>query len=199
MAKLNDALQDLIDALARLPGIGRKSAMRLAFHILDAPPEEAEALARAIRVARHTIGHCPRCGNLTDGDLCRICADSSRDIGQICVVEEVRDIAAIERTGAFKGRYHVLGGRLSPMDGIGPEDLRIDALKDRIRAEQVEEVILATNPSVEGETTALFLIDELRPLKVRLTRIARGLPIGGDIKFADDMTLARALDGRVDV
>ncbi|MFM9414053.1 recombination mediator RecR [Peptococcus simiae] len=199
MSKMNDALQELIDALARLPGIGRKSATRLAFHILDAPAAEAEALARSIRVAKRTIGHCPRCGNLTDSDLCRICANPDRATGELCVVEEVRDIAAIERTGAFKGRYHVLGGRLSPMDGIGPEDLRVDELKARVQDEAIQEVILATNPSVEGETTALFLIDELRPLGVRLTRIARGLPIGGDIKFADDMTLARALSGRVDV
>ncbi len=198
MTRPNDALADLIDAFARLPGIGRKSATRLAFHIIDAPEEDVRTFANALIAARRYIGHCPICGNMSNGDTCRICAQSERKNGVICVVEEVRDLVAVERTGAFKGRYHVLGGRLSPMDGIGPDDLHIKELLERIDAENVQEVILATNSTVEGESTALFLLDQLRPKGVRITRIAQGLPIGADIKFADDMTLARAIESRID-
>lgn len=198
MTRPNDALAELIDAFARLPGIGRKSATRLAFHIIEAPEDDVRAFANALLAARRYIGHCPICGNMSDGGTCRICAQSERKNGVICVVEEVRDLVAVERTGAFKGRYHVLGGRLSPMDGIGPDDLHIKELLERIDAENVQEVILATNSTVEGESTALFLLDQLRPKNVRITRIAQGLPIGADIKFADDMTLARAIESRIE-
>lgn len=199
MTRPNDALADLIDAFARLPGIGRKSATRLAFHIIDAPDEEVRAFANALIKAHRYIGHCPICGNMSNGDICHICAQSERQNGVLCVVEEVRDLVAVERTGVFKGRYHVLGGRLSPMDGIGPKELRIRELLERLSAENITEVILATNATVEGESTALFLLEQLRPKGVRITRIAQGLPIGADIKFADDMTLARAIESRIDV
>lgn len=199
MSRMNDALADLVDAFARLPGIGRKTAQRLAFHIIEAPAEEAELFAKALRHARQHIHHCRICGNLTDGDICHICANHERANGIICVVEEVRDISALERTGAFFGRYHVLGGRLSPMDGIRSEDLNIENLMRRLESEDVREVILATNPSVEGEATALYLAEILHEQSCRVTRIAQGLPMGADIKYADDLTLARALASRVDV
>lgn len=199
MPAYNDTLDDMIDALARLPGIGRKSATRLAYHLLQGPPEQAYQLADAIRKARSSIHYCQKCFNLTDDTLCPICRDARRDATSICVVEDARDVVALERTGEFHGLYHVLGGVISPMDGIGPNDLHIRELLQRIAQDQVKEVILATNPSVEGESTALYLINLLRPHHVRLTRIAQGLPMGGDIKYADDMTLARAFSGRLDV
>lgn len=199
MSGYNDALDELVDALARLPGIGRRSATRLAFYLLQAPADESDRLAKAIHEARHRIQYCQRCFNLTDADECNICRNPTRDSHSICVVEDARDIAALERTGAYQGLYHVLGGAISPVDGIGPEDLHLRDLLKRIEKEDTQEIILATNPSVEGEATALYLVHLLKPLNLRLTRIAQGLPMGGDIKYADDMTLARAFSGRIDV
>lgn len=199
MSGYNDALDELVDALARLPGIGRRSATRLAFYLLQAPVEESDRLAKSIHQARHRIHYCQRCFNLTDSELCGICRNPARETHSICIVEDARDIVALERTAEYRGLYHVLGGAISPVDGIGPEDLHLHELLKRIEKENTEEIILATNPSVEGEATALYLVQLLKPLNLRLTRIAQGLPMGGDIKYADDMTLARAFAGRVDV
>ncbi len=199
MSRPRDALADLIDAFARLPGIGRKTAGRLAFHIIDAPDDEVNFMIRALENAKTQIGHCPICGNLSDGSPCKICLQSVRKNGQLCVVEEVRDIVALERTQAFRGRYHVLGGHLSPMDGIGPNQLHIQELFRRLEEEDISEVILATNSSVESEATTLYLIEQLKKYPVRTTRIAQGLPMGADIKYADDVTLARALESRFEV
>ena len=192
-------VQDLIDELGRLPGIGPKSAQRIAFHLLKLPAEDAHRLARAIVDAKERISWCRRCFNLAEGDVCRICADDRRDPSVLCVVEEPRDIVAMERTGELRGRYHVLQGAISPIDGVGPEQLRIRELLQRVEAEGVEEVILATNPNIEGEATALYLVKLLRPLGVRVTRLARGLPVGGDLEYADELTLGRALEGRREV
>jgi len=186
----------LIDALKLLPGIGQKSATRLAFHILKRPPEEAAALARAIQDARARVRDCDVCGNFSEGEMCPICADERRDRGAICVVEEAANLPAIERTGLYQGLYHVLGGSLSPLRGVGPEDLRVGRLVERIREGGVREVILATSPNVEGEATAVFVAGIVRPLGVRLTRIAQGLPVGSEIEFTDDMTLGKALESR---
>lgn len=194
-----DTLAELIDAFARLPGIGRKSATRLAYHILDIPPDEVRTFIHAIVDARKLISHCERCGNLSDQPLCRICRDERRANGCICVVEDVRDIVALERSGAYQGRYHVLGGALSPMDGIGPDDLRISSLMERLEPEHIQEVILALNPSIEGEATALYLSERLTQRGITVSRIAQGLPMGADIKYADDLTLARALAARVPI
>lgn len=192
-----DTLGALIDAFARLPGIGRKSATRLAYHMLEIPPAEVRTFLNAIVDARRLIGHCERCGNLADQALCSICRDERRANGTLCVVEDVRDIVALERSGAHRGRYHVLGGALSPMDGIGPDDLRIESLFARLEPEAVREVILAMNPSIEGEATALYLSERLQARGITVSRIAQGLPMGADIKYADDLTLARALAARV--
>ena len=192
-------VQDLIDELGRLPGIGPKSAQRIAFHLLKLPAEDAHRLARAIVDAKERISWCRRCFNLAEGDVCRICADDRRDPSVLCVVEEPRDIVAMERTGELRGRYHVLQGAISPIDGVGPEQLRVRELLQRVEAEGVEEVILATNPNIEGEATALYLVKLLRPLGVRVTRLASGLPVGGDLEYADELTLGRALEGRREV
>jgi recombination protein RecR len=189
-------VQDLIDALRRLPGIGAKSAQRLAFHLLRAPAEEVAALADAIRAAKERVAICAECFNVAEGDRCRYCRDPRRDGTVLCVVEEPADIVAVERTQEFRGRYHVLGGHISPMDGIGPDDLRVRELLGRIERGEVKECILATNPTVEGEATALYLAKVLKPLGVRVTRIASGLPVGGDLEYADEVTLGRALEGR---
>lgn len=186
----------LIDALKLLPGVGQKSATRLAFHILKRPAEEAAALARAIQEARSRVRDCAVCGNFSENETCPFCADERRDRGAICVVEEAANLPAIERTGLYQGLYHVLGGSLSPLRGIGPEELRIGRLLERIRAGGVREVILATSPNVEGEATAVFLAGLMKPLGVRVTRIAQGLPVGSEIEFTDDMTLAKALESR---
>ncbi len=188
--------------LARLPGIGRKTAQRLTFHLLKQPPEAAGRLADAIRRVRDQVAACRVCGNLTDQDPCAICADPRRDAGLLCVVEEAGDVGAIEGTGRFRGRYHVLGGRLSPLDGVGPEALRLDALLARVgngSGGEVREVIVATNPSMEGEVTATYVQQLLKPTGVRITRIARGLPVGGDLEYADGVTIAQALDARRDM
>ena len=190
------ALDELVGELARLPGIGRKTALRLAFHILKSPAEESSRLSRAIQVVRERVRECEECGNLTEQSPCDICTSVRRDASTLCVVEEASDILAIERTGEYRGVYHVLGGRLSPLDGVGPAELNLSPLLRRVGGGVVREVVLATNPSVEGEATALYLNKLIAPLGVRVTRIARGLPVGGDLEYADGVTIAEALAGR---
>jgi recombination protein RecR len=186
----------LVVELAKLPGVGEKTAARLAFHILRAPPEDAAALASAITDLRAKIRLCSQCWDFTEDDPCAICRDQRREAGLLCVVAHPQDLLAIERTGGYRGRYHVLHGVLSPLDGIGPEDLRIAELVRRCGVGDLREVIVATNPSVEGETTAIYLAKLLRPLGVKLSRIATGVPMGGELEYADRLTLARAIDGR---
>jgi recombination protein RecR len=191
------AIEDLVAELARLPGIGRKTAQRLTFHLLKQPPEAAERLADAIRRVRARVLTCGVCGNLGDEDPCAICRDPRRDASLLCVVEEAGDVTAIERAGRYRGRYHVLGGRLSPLEGQGPETLHVERLVARVsNGAGVREVIVATNPSMEGEVTATWLQQVLRPTGVRVTRIARGLPVGGDLEYADSVTIAQALAAR---
>lgn len=189
-------LARLIDELYKLPGIGPKSAQRLAYYLLRMPAVEAQSLASAIVEVKQRVTFCSVCQNVTEIDPCRICTDGNRDRTIICVVEEPLDILAIERTQSYRGLHHVLHGAVSPIDGIGPEDLKIAELLHRLRSGEVQEVILATNPNLEGEATAMYLTRLLRPLGVRVTRLARGLPVGGDLEYADDVTLARALEGR---
>jgi recombination protein RecR len=192
-------VQSLIDELGRLPGIGPKSAQRIAYHLLKVDAEDARRLARAITEAKERVSWCRRCFNYAEGDLCTFCRDDRRDAHLVCVVEEPRDIVAIERTGEFKGRYHVLQGAISPIEGIGPEQLRVKELLGRVNDEGITEIILATNPNIEGEATAMYLARILKPLGVRVTRIASGLPVGGDLEYADEVTLGRALEGRREV
>lgn len=192
-------VQELIDELGRLPGIGPKSAQRIAFYVLRVPAEDAKRLARAIVEAKEKVAWCQRCFNIAEGDRCRFCRDESRDPVLLCVVEDARDIIAVERTREFRGLYHVLGGAISPIEGVGPEQLRIRELLARVEEQGVGEVILATNPNLEGEATAMYLARLLRPLDVRVTRIASGLPVGGDLEYADEITLGRALEGRREV
>ena len=210
-------IDDLTAELARLPGIGRKTALRLTYHLLKRPADEIRRLARALESVAESVRACSRCGNLTEADPCSLCTDARRDRGLVCVVEEASDIGAIERTGEYRGLYHVLGGRLSPLDGIGPDDLNIGTLLARLGsagagtnianrvaeptpADQytggVRELIVATNPSVEGEATAVYLQKLIGPLGIRVTRLARGLPVGGDLEYADGVTIAEALSGR---
>jgi len=189
-------VQALIDELGRLPGIGPKSAQRIAFHLLKVPADDANRLAHAIREAKATVRFCERCFNVAEAELCPICADDRRDPTMICVVEESRDIVAIEKTGEFRGRYHVLLGAMSPLEGIGPEQLKIRELLSRLGPEKVEEIIVCTNPNTEGEVTAMYLARALKPLGLKVTRIASGLPVGGDLEYADELTLGRALEGR---
>jgi recombination protein RecR len=189
-------IDELTGELARLPGIGRKTALRLVYHLLRQPPEQSRRLAETLVALTERVHPCERCHNLTETPLCAICADPRRDAGVLCVVEEAADIASIERAGEFRGRYHVLGGRLSPLDGVGPDDLAIGPLLARIEPEEVREVILATNPSLEGEATALYVQRQLAARPVRVTRIARGLPVGGDLEYADGVTIAQALSAR---
>ncbi len=193
------AVAGLIEQLVRLPGIGPKSAQRLAFHLLKVPREEAAALAEAVLAVKDHVKTCRQCGNISEEDVCGICQDPRRDSGLLCVVEEVNDLLAIEKTREFRGVYHVLGGSLSPLDGRGPEQIRGKELMQRIETGAVREVILATNPNVEGEATALYLLRLLRPHGIRVTRIARGLPMGGDLEYADEATLTRALEGRREI
>jgi recombination protein RecR len=194
------AIDDLVAELAKLPGIGRKTAQRLTFYLLKQPAETAMRLADAIRTVRERVRACVVCGTLTDEDPCAICRDPRREVSVVCVVEEAADVTAIERTGRFRGRYHVLGGRLSPLDGVGPEALRLDQLMARLaNGSEVREVIIATNPSMEGEVTATYLQQLLRPTGIRVTRIARGLPVGGDLEYADGVTIAQALLARRDM
>jgi recombination protein RecR len=196
MALYVNAVQDLIDELGRLPGVGPKSAQRIAFHLLKLPKEDALRLARVITSAKDRVVWCTRCFNVAEGELCAVCADDRRDPAIVCVVEEPRDIVALERTREFRGRYHVLQGHLSPIEGIGPEQLRISELVARLGPEGVREVVLCTNPTIEGETTAAYLAKLLRPRGVRVTRLASGLPVGGDLEYADELTLGRAFEGR---
>ena len=189
-------IDDLTAELARLPGIGRKTAQRLVFHLLRQPPEQSRRLAESLVSLVERVRSCDRCRNFTEAPLCAICADPRRDGQLICVVEEASDIASIERSSEFRGVYHVLGGRLSPLDGVGPDDLAIDALLARLAPEGIREVILATNPSLEGEATALYIQRQLASHQVRVTRIARGLPVGGDLEYADGVTIAQALSAR---
>lgn len=193
------SLNELIQQLAKLPGIGPKSAQRLAFHILRTNDEDALGLAEAIANARSRIGYCRVCGNLTDNDICPVCQDSQRDQTIICVVEQARDVISMERSRSFNGLYHVLQGAISPMDGIGPEKLNIIPLFDRLQQGTVKEVVMATNPNVEGEATALFLAKKIKPLGIRVTRIAHGLPVGSDLEYADEATLCHALSGRQEI
>jgi recombination protein RecR len=186
----------LIDAFQRLPGIGPKTAQRLTFYMLKRPPDEARELGEALIAVKEKITYCRTCFNVTDENPCRLCTDPRRDERVICVVEEPNDLLAMERTGEFRGRYHVLLGALSPLDGVGPDDLKIRELLARLEGRETAEIILATNPNVEGEATALYLAKLLRPLAVRITRIARGLPVGGDLEYADQVTLSKALEGR---
>lgn len=189
-------VQDLIDELGRLPGIGPKSAQRIAFHLLKLSRDDALRLARSITEAKDRVAWCQRCFNVAEGELCGICADPRRTGELLCVVEEPRDLVAVERTQEFRGRYHVLGGAISPIDGIGPDQLRVKELLARLDGEGTTEVILCTNPNIEGETTAMYLARLLKPFDVKVTRIASGLPVGGDLEYADELTLGRALEGR---
>jgi recombination protein RecR len=191
-----EPVQTLIDELGKLPGIGPKSAQRIAFHLLKIPADDVGRLARSITEAKERVRFCDRCFNVAEGALCPICAGDRRDHTVLCVVEESRDIVAIERTGEFRGRYHVLLGAISPLDGIGPEQLKIRELLARLGPEGVEEVIVCTNPNTEGEVTAMYLARALKPIGLRVTRIASGLPVGGDLEYADELTLGRALEGR---
>jgi recombination protein RecR len=188
-------VDNLVAQLSRLPGVGTRTAQRLAFHLLRVPKEEAFALAEAIREVKERIGFCRECGNLTEHELCAICQDARRDQTVICVVEQPADLISVERTAAYRGVYHVLGGALSPLDGVEPEHLRIDELLKRVERNGVEEVVLATNPNMTGEATAAYLADRLRE-RTRVTRLASGLPVGGDLEYADEVTLGRALSGR---
>ena len=190
------AIQDLIDALGRLPGIGPKSAQRIAFHILQSEPEIAIALVESIRTVKERVKFCIECGNVSEEEHCRICRDPRRDRTAICVVEESKDVIAIERTREFRGTYHVLGGAISPIDGIGPDQLRIKELMVRLADNTVTEVILATDPNLEGEATATYLSRALAPLGMKVSRLASGLPVGGDLEYADEVTLGRAFEGR---
>jgi recombination protein RecR len=192
-------VQSLVDELGRLPGIGPKSAQRIAFYLLKAAPEDANRLAKAVLEAKERVSWCHRCFNFAEGDLCVYCRDERRDPSVLCVVEEPRDIVAVERTQEYDGRYHVLLGAISPIEGIGPEQLKIKELLARVGDEGVQEVILATNPNIEGEATAMYLARLLKPLGLRVTRIASGLPVGGDLEYADEVTLGRALEGRREV
>jgi len=196
------AIDDLVTELAKLPGIGRKTAQRLTFHLLKQPAEAATRLADAIRNVRARVTACSECGSMTDDDPCAICRDPRREASLLCVVEEAADVTAIERSGRFRGRYHVLGGRLSPLEGIGPEALSVEGLLKRVANGSgggVREVIIATNPSMEGEVTATYLQQALKPTGVRITRIARGLPVGGDLEYADAVTIAQALEARREI
>ena len=192
-------VQDLIDELGKLPGIGPKSAQRIAYHLLKLPRDDALRLARAVTEAKDRVSFCRRCFNVGEGEECAICLDTRRDSSVVCVVEEPRDIVAVERTGEFRGRYHVLQGAISPIEGIGPDQLRVKELLARLEPEAITEVILCTNPNLEGEATAMYLARLLKPLGLRVTRIASGLPVGGDLEYADELTLGRALEGRREV
>jgi recombination protein RecR len=190
------AIQDLIDELGRLPGVGPKSAQRIAFHIIQSEKVDINRLVEVLRTVKEKVKFCTECGNLSEEELCRICRDERRDKNVICVVEESKDVIAIEKTREFRGRYHVLGGAISPIDGIGPEQLRIKELLTRLQSHEIEEVIIATDPNLEGEATATYLSRLLKPLGIKISRLASGLPVGGDLEYADEVTLGRAFEGR---
>jgi len=190
------AIQDLIDELGRLPGIGPKSAQRIAFHIIQSERVDISRLADVLRTVKEKVKFCTECGNISEEELCRICRDPRRDQTLICVVEESKDVIAIEKTREFRGKYHVLGGAISPIDGIGPENLRIRELMVRLAATEIQEIIIATDPNLEGEATATYLSRLLKPLGIKVSRLASGLPVGGDLEYADEVTLGRAFEGR---
>ena len=196
MSIYTPALQKLIDELGKLPGVGPKSAQRIAFHLIKIPEQEALSLADAIQQAKQKVRFCETCFNMSDEAICEICSDSQRDSSLVCVVEEPRDIVALERTREYKGQYHVLQGAINPIDGIGPEQLKIRELLERLKGNTVVEVILCTNPNIEGEATAMYLAKLIEPLGIQVSRIASGLPVGGDLEYADELTLGRALEGR---
>jgi recombination protein RecR len=195
-AMYEGAIQDLIDALGRLPGIGPKSAQRIAFHILQSDAETADSLVDAVRTVKERVKFCTDCGNVSEEEQCRICRDPRRDPSKICVVEEPKDVIAIERTREFRGKYHVLGGAISPIDGIGPDQLRIRELMQRLSDSTITEIILATDPNLEGEATATYLARLIKPMGISVSRLASGLPVGGDLEYADEVTLGRAFEGR---
>jgi recombination protein RecR len=195
-AMYEGAIQDLIDALGRLPGIGPKSAQRIAFHILQADSEIADSLVDAVRTVKDRVKFCTDCGNVSEEEQCRICRDPRRDSSKICVVEEPKDVIAVERTREFRGKYHVLGGAISPIDGIGPDQLRIRELMQRLSDSTITEIILATDPNLEGEATATYLARLIKPMGISVSRLASGLPVGGDLEYADEVTLGRAFEGR---
>ena len=190
------AIQDLIDELGRLPGIGPKSAQRIAFHIIQSERVDVTRLADVLRTVKERVKFCVECGNISEEDLCRICRDPRRDNSLICVVEESKDVMAIEKTSEFRGKYHVLGGAISPIDGIGPENLRIRELMARLSDTTIQELIIATDPNLEGEATASYLIRQIKPMGIKVSRLASGLPVGGDLEYADEVTLGRAFEGR---
>jgi recombination protein RecR len=190
------AIQDLIDELGRLPGIGPKSAQRIAFHIIQSERVDVSRLIDVLRTVKERVKFCTECGNISEEELCRICRDPRRDITSICVVEESKDVMAIEKTREFKGKYHVLGGAISPIDGIGPENLRIRELMIRLGDTNIQEIIIATDPNLEGEATASYLVRQIKPLGIKVSRLASGLPVGGDLEYADEVTLGRAFEGR---
>jgi len=189
-------IQDLIDELGRLPGVGPKSAQRIAFHIIQSDRVDVTRLSEILKTVKERVKFCTTCGNISEEELCRICKDPRRDNSSICVVEESKDVLAIEKTREFKGKYHVLGGAISPIDGIGPENLRIKELMTRLAQTQINEVIIATDPNLEGEATATYLTRLIKPLGVKVSRLASGLPVGGDLEYADEITLSRAFEGR---
>ena len=189
-------IQDLIDELGRLPGVGPKSAQRIAFHIIASDSIDVARLAEVLKTVKERVKFCTTCGNISEEDLCKICRDPRRDNTSICVVEESKDVIAIEKTREFKGKYHVLGGAISPIDGIGPENLRIKELMSRLAATEISEIIIATDPNLEGEATATYLTRLIKPLGIKVSRLASGLPVGGDLEYADEITLGRAFEGR---
>jgi recombination protein RecR len=193
-----ESIEKLIEEFSRFPGIGKKTAQRMAFFVLKQRKEEAQALSQAILDVKNKVSYCSVCFNITEDDPCSVCKDVKRDKSMVCVVEEANDVVALEKTNQYKGLYHVLGGVLSPLDGIGPEDLKVKELLSRLKKKGIKEVIIATNPSTEGEATAIYLSKLIKPLGVKVTRIARGLPAGGDLEYADQTTLANALEGRVE-
>ena len=196
MSIYTPALQKLIDELGKLPGVGPKSAQRIAFHLIKLPEQDALSLANAIQEAKQKVRFCEKCFNMSDEAICEICSDTQRDSSLVCVVEEPRDIIALERTREYKGLYHVLQGVINPIDGIGPEQLKIRELLERLKGHTLQEVILCTNPNIEGEATAMYLAKLIEPLGIQVSRIASGLPVGGDLEYADELTLGRALEGR---
>ena len=196
MSIYTPALQKLIDELGKLPGVGPKSAQRIAFHLIKLPEQDALSLANAIQEAKQKVRFCEKCFNMSDEAICEICSDTQRDSSLVCVVEEPRDIIALERTREYKGLYHVLQGAINPIDGIGPEQLKIRELLERLKGNTLQEVILCTNPNIEGEATAMYLAKLIEPLGIQVSRIASGLPVGGDLEYADELTLGRALEGR---
>jgi len=189
----------LIEALSKLPGVGSKTAQRLTFHLLNMPEKEVEDLAKAIVYAKRSVKYCTVCCNITDSEKCEICSNPNRDHSIICVIEDPKDVAALERTREFKGLYHVLHGAISPMEGVGPDDIKIRELLSRLKDEEIKEIIIATNPNIEGEATAMYISRLIKPLDIKVTRIAHGVPVGGDIEYADEVTLMKALEGRREI